>query len=571
MDRAHRLLEKGYFPSQLPPPFHTEDLALHHEELYTKWFALQKPPKTGGKKIPKAPKSKLESFSVARAGHKRRAISLPNPVAQTYLVHALIPHWGKLVALYRKSRLSVSHPRFIRSGIRATSIPTMQHLYDKKILMSAGYRFFLKTDISRFFPTVYTHSIPWALHGKTVAKKNRALTTKFFGNLFDLAFRQAQDEQTIGIPIGPDTSHMIAEAIATAIDIALKSKLKDWPPGFRYVDDYYLFFKKSSDAESALAALMKCLQDFELQINFEKTKISSIQDVMDDYWTHQLTNINISNDVAKQKSNINQFFELAKKAAKANPDESVMTYAVKRLGSTVIHVDNWSCLEAHLCHTAMAYPNSLQTIARLLTTYKNIGFPLNKDRLSRSVNSIIEDHVDLNHHSEVAWCLWICKDLKLEVSSNNVDALAIMHSSVCALLLMDLDNLGLTAKKPTNTFWKKLENQSSLFDDLWLLSYEAGIKGWAAFGSAHIASDPSFNELKIKDISFYSTSKNLTPIFHLKESIKEIYNDQLLDLFKKKNYQDFFEYEKEEISYESADASQFWAIPDSESSDEIPF
>jgi hypothetical protein len=132
-------------------------------------------------------------------------------------------------------------------------------------------------------------------------------------------------------------------------------------------------------------------------------------------------------------------------------------------------------------------------------------------------------------------------------------------------------NLGLTAKKPTNTFWKKLENQSSLFDDLWLLSYEAGIKGWAAFGSAHIASDPSFNELKIKDISFYSTSKNLTPIFHLKESIKEIYNDQLLDLFKKKNYQDFFEYEKEEISYESADASQFWAIPDSESSDEIPF
>jgi Tfp pilus assembly protein PilE len=570
MDRAHRLLEKGYFPSQLPPPFHTEDLALHHEQLYTKWFAAQKPPKKGERIFPKAPKSKLESFSVARAGHKRRAISLPNPVAQTYLVHALIPHWGKLVALYRKSRLSVSHPRFIRSGIRATSIPTMQHLYDKKILMSAGYRFFLKTDISRFFPTIYTHSIPWALHGKAEAKKkeNRGFTDEFFGNLIDLAFRQAQDEQTIGIPIGPDTSHMIAEAIATAIDLALKSKLNYWPPGFRYVDDYYLFFKKSSDAESALAALMKCLKDFELQINFEKTKISSIQDVMDDYWTHQLTNINISNDVAKQKSNINQFFELAKKAAKANPDESVMTYAVKRLGSTVIHVDNWSCLEAHLCHTAMGHPNSLQTIARLLTTYKNIDFPLNKDRLTILVNSIIEDHVDLNHHSEVAWCLWICKDLELKVASNNVDALASMHSSVCALLLMDLDSLGLTAKKPSTTFWKKLENKNSLFDDLWLLSYEAGIKGWAGFRNAHIASDPSFNELKIRDISFYSASKNLTPIFHLKEEFKET---QLTEIFKNKNYKDFFEYEKEEVSYETADPSMFFATSAPETPNEIPF
>ena len=72
----------------------------------------------------------------------------------------------------------------------------------------------LTTDLSRFFPTIYTHSVPWAFHSKSVAKKNKNPTLKYFGNLLDLALRQAQDGQTIGIPIGPDTSHMIAEAIA---------------------------------------------------------------------------------------------------------------------------------------------------------------------------------------------------------------------------------------------------------------------------------------------------------------------------------------------------------------------
>lgn len=34
MDRVKRLLEVGYFPSQLPPCFVSSDLAKHHAELY---------------------------------------------------------------------------------------------------------------------------------------------------------------------------------------------------------------------------------------------------------------------------------------------------------------------------------------------------------------------------------------------------------------------------------------------------------------------------------------------------------------------------------------------------------
>ena len=37
----------------------------------------------------------------------------------------------------------------------------------------------LKTDISKFYPSIYTHSIPWATEGgKEIYKKNRAFGDK---------------------------------------------------------------------------------------------------------------------------------------------------------------------------------------------------------------------------------------------------------------------------------------------------------------------------------------------------------------------------------------------------------
>ncbi len=449
MDRCERLIERGYFPSQLPPCFTTKNFSTHCVGLYGAWLAQQPPAKKGT--IPKAPSSKAEMFSVARVGHKRRMTSLPNPVAHTYLAMHIAQHWGQLVAHYRQSRLSVSRPRFLKNGSRAANIPSMQILYDRKILLAAGYRFMLKTDISRFFPTIYTHSVPWAIHGKALAKKNRNVTPKFFGNLLDLSLRQQQDEQTFGLPIGPDTSHIIAEAIATAVDIELKKRLKSWPAGFRYVDDYFLFFDKADDADAALAALTRSLKEFELQINFEKTKACQVIEITEDYWTHQLRSFTIGKSGRKQASDINHFFELAKELAKRNSDESVMTYALKRAASILIRRENWKSFEAHVCHVAMAYPNCLQVVARILSTYHSNGYVMSAARLTRFVNALIEDHAPLGHHSEVAWSLWMSKELGLQLSDSNIDRISDLHSSVCALILLDLSNAG-SLKKPGHSF-----------------------------------------------------------------------------------------------------------------------
>ncbi len=515
MDRTRRLIAKGYFPSQLPPCFTTQDLGDHHATLYTEWLALQDPPKKEPK-IPKAPISKAELFSVARVGHKRRVTSLPNPVAQTFLSTHLVANWGHLLAHYRQSRLSSSRPRFLKNGGRAANIPSMQLLYERKIQRAAGYRFMLRTDISRFFPTIYTHSVPWAFHGKAVSKKNHQITAKYFGNLLDLSLRQGQDGQTIGLPIGPDTSHIIAEAIATSVDIELNKKLKGFPAGFRYVDDYFMFFATADEADAALAALIRSLKEFELQINFEKTKTCSVIEITDDYWTHQLRSFQIAKAGKKQASDIHHFFELAKDLARRYADESVMTYALKRASAVLIRKENWENFEAHVCHVALAYPNTLQTVARLFSTYASVGYSLGSARIERLLNAIMEDHAPLGHHSEVAWCLWMCKDLNLSVSDSNVELVSDVHSSICALLLLDLNASGKLSKSPKLTYWKQADSQEALHSDLWLLSYEAGVRGWGGFTDQYILADSHFSLLHAKGIRFYNLDTKLTPIFHAK-------------------------------------------------------
>ena len=550
IDRTERLLGVGYLPSQLPPVFTTSDLAANHAAFYSQWLGLQKKPDKGAL-VPRAPLSKPELFSVARVGHQRRVTSLPNPVAQTYLATHVVSHWAQFVMHYRQAHLSASHPRFLKKGSRAASIPSMQLLYESKIRHSAGYRYMLRTDVSRFFPTIYTHSVPWALHSKAVAKKRKDPTPKYFGNLLDLALRQGQDGQTIGLPIGPDTSHIIAEAIATAVDLELKKRHKTLPAGFRYVDDYFFFFATAKEAEVALAALVRALKEYELQINFEKTVTCSVIEITDDYWTHQLRSFEIALKGRRQISDINHFFELAKELARRNSDENVMTYALKRAGSVVIRKECWDTFEAHVCHVALAYPNTLQTVARLLTTYRGVGYRLGTERLERLVNAVIEDHAPLGHHSEVAWCLWMCKDLNLRIAEFNIDLLAEMHSSVCALLLLDLFQMGKLSKAPKTSNWKQVEAQEALHGDRWLLSYEAGVRGWAGFTDSHIKADPHFDLLREKNVRFYDPNATLTPVFHVKPSALKNHDlFDLADLFDTDDIDDLIEFDEGDGGYE---------------------
>ncbi|MEN4952820.1 RNA-directed DNA polymerase [Stenotrophomonas sp. TWI819] len=396
------------------------------------------------------------------------------------------------------------------------------------LLRSAGFKYALRTDISRFFPTIYTHSIPWALHSKSVAKRNRG--RQLLGNLLDETSRNLQDGQTIGLPIGPDTSHIIAELITAAIDKELRNELSDDLSGLRYVDDYYLFFRTRKGADNALASLIRLLQEYELQINFEKTRICETVELADDLWTHELRAFQISGKATTQSRDLHYFLEIAKRTAARNTDESVMLYAIKKAASKVIRRENWKSFVAHLCHVAIAYPNTLQQVERILSTYVRIGYPIDRGALGRLANSIIEEHAPLNHHSEVAWCLWMCKSLDLKLSANNVRQASTMRSSVCSLILLDLEQSRKLPIAIDHSVWDHLRGEQHLFGSSWLLCYEAGLRNWGGFQRATVDANPYFNDLAKRDIHFYEPFAQSRPIFTFdKEAAKKAKGDNAED------------------------------------------
>jgi hypothetical protein len=154
-------------------------------------------------------------------------------------------------------------------------------------LATVAYRFthIVKADIKNFYPSVYTHSLAWALHGKHSIRyggkgKNRR-SMRFVGNRLDKLFQMASDGCTNGLPIGPAVSDIASEIIASAVDRVLSAELKKNGikcEAVRFKDDYRILVSSKADARKVIKMLQMSLKEFNLELSDEKTTISALPD-----------------------------------------------------------------------------------------------------------------------------------------------------------------------------------------------------------------------------------------------------------------------------------------------------
>src|SRR5205085_4688237 len=123
--------------------------------------------------------------------------------------------------------------------------------------------------------SIYTHSIPWALHTKSIAKAQRR-TLALLGNRLDTCVRKLQSDQTVGIPIGPDCSLAIAEIVLCAVDSQMQTSGFMRRRSFRFMDDYEASFDSLAEAEEALGGIQASLASYELTPNPTKTGLKEL-------------------------------------------------------------------------------------------------------------------------------------------------------------------------------------------------------------------------------------------------------------------------------------------------------
>jgi hypothetical protein len=491
-----QLIEKGYFPKELPPPF-TTILFANAATNSVANLRRQYFPNTISNYT-----SKPIVHNLARAGTLRRKLAIPNPLSFHELSLFVENNWTQLNQSASSSKISYSSPTPDPNSPRALS-----QKYNFNILpfaranVRSGMRYILRTDINSFYPSIYSHSIPWAIHTKPIAKADRSL--HLLGNQLDKIIRNGQDRQTIGIPIGPDTSLLIAEILLSDIDSKLPANII--PHAFRYIDDYEIGFSTLADAESTLAVLQSLLAEYELQLNPRKTGISELPQTLEYPWVPELRSQPIR---SSQRSQATDILSLVNKALYLMPtyiDQSVLKYTLSRLKSVPIATANWPFYQDILLQCAVIEPGTLDVVIGELQKYQAGGMQLNRTNISETFESIILHHAPLEHGSETAWAVWGSILFNIDIGQNATNVLTQTEDSIVALLCLFANSKGLLHNSADFNKWANLMTTSELCDSQWLLAYEAKIQGWLPSLNVadHIGAHSYFSWLEQSGVSFF--------------------------------------------------------------------
>lgn len=254
-----------------------------------------------------------------------RTLQIPHPVPYSNLVLHLHAHWDKLAPLLVSESSMVkpgAHPHDGRLVIMNYERPISMEL--RRIKASQGMRYQVQADIANCFPSIYTHAIDWALRGIDAAKADRSGST--WQAKLDKKTRNCQNQETIGLAIGPVTSNVLSELILQRVDEELKKTTGcDFT---RYVDDYTAYFKDLDGAEHFVQSLDRHLLKYRLSLNTRKTKISRTDTDFGEEWIEQLY---AHHPRRRNAHSLVRFLQACERLAHRYPDRSVMTFGTKML------------------------------------------------------------------------------------------------------------------------------------------------------------------------------------------------------------------------------------------------
>jgi hypothetical protein len=269
------LLNDGYFPEEyvLPPCFKVGGVKLNREPFFDNLNNLKE--------------KELVNVSYPKTSLTHRIFGIQHPKFYHDMVYWLVKDWQLVVNhLFNDETkiftYSLPIPVTKTEGLSLSPIRSGRMIYEwiemaerDLIVDAVNYSYLVRTDITNFYASIYTHSIPWALHEKNKSRddKEHAL----LGNKLDRLLQYSNDKKTNGISVGSALSDLIAEIILSKVDRDVSLKLKDIEfVGVRFKDDYRILCNSESDAKKVLKTISDELNKYNLNINEAKTKINKL-------------------------------------------------------------------------------------------------------------------------------------------------------------------------------------------------------------------------------------------------------------------------------------------------------
>ena len=484
-------------------------------------------------------------FYFPRFGKDDRRHGVPNAIAYLLLSRAVADNYVKMRAAAKKSVISSSPPIFDWNGPRTLMRPSIDLRDDFRVDLSSRREEFVSADIRAFFHSIYTHAIPWAIHGKEFAKMNRG--AEHFGNLIDLLCRNAQDGQTIGLPVGPDCSRLIAEVVASAIDVALRAKIGIGPrDASRYIDDYTISSGANHSGENLIAALRQAAAQYELELNNDKSAIRPTSSRHDNGWKQEVRSY-----VPREASDseFQHFFYRVGRMCDAHSDINIEKYAFQNARAAFIRAANWAKVQSNLI---AAYRRNASLVAFLveITILRQVERnDVDLAKLTEFLEHRLPVLVQENRTGEIIWFLFLAARLRVTLSASSVEPLSGIDNSMIALLTAFCVKNQLVSGAVDFAEWNKALSGDGLRSGMWLYAYESvGLGINPVPSTAFIEADPYFSLLQAKKIRFLSIATGFTSI---NTTLRSLRGDNVRLQRVRDDFLDDFTFELEEIDDDS--------------------
>lgn len=475
------LLGFGLFPDKIPP-------FLNSQSFY-EYYVKEKKPKFATKQSDYIRYESMRNISIPRMQ------AIPNPFVYATLCEFISTNWSDLQNYFEKETERQTHKV---SRIHIRKMKDSKKLFEmnygnrdpdpiEDIIISNNYK--IDADISSCFPSIYTHSLPWAIMGKEMAKKNKG---GHWSNMLDTCVRNLKYGETNGLLIGPHASNLLAEIVLVAVDKKLFEK------GYRYVrhiDDYICYVETHEKAEAFLLDLAKELKEYELYINHKKIKITKLPIPSEEDWINKLNNFYFGEEGGNGKKQtlvlkkLKAYVDLAVELVLQTNNAAILNYAIKIIHAKPLGKEACRYYLKRLHHLLLHYPY----LAQLMENYV-FDLGVDVETIKKISEDLYNKGVKERQYEACSYAIYWSIRYELELAFKGFVEKA-LESEDCIFLLLAF----LRAKKDRNKQAieslreKARELAGNDMERYWLFVYQALPKD-------ELAGD--FKAIKNKGISF---------------------------------------------------------------------
>lgn len=455
-----KLLKHGLFCEKLPPIF---DMGSFYD------YVIKNPNTLTNSKA-----TEYAIYEVTRNNNIPRIIGIPAPMTYEKLCACIRDNWDKIQTHFQdktkdwKYKISRIH---IRQLTHNNSLFNMN--YDRGDIdsgpekqISLGKEYVAYTDIVQFFPSIYTHSLCWALVGKQHAKTTKTQRGAWYNQLDENTMNTTYGE-THGLLVGPHASNILSEIILCEID----KKLHNNYDYVRFIDDYKCYVDSEKDGEEFFLSLNRELRQYGLTLNISKTKIKKFPDVEKDNWVNNIKQFKtiFKHDMLTE-NDLKTYFNLVLNLLKTHDnDASIINYAIKQLSSYKLSLSAQKFLLDKSIALALLYPYIVPFLEK--DVYEICRFF--SAELKQHLNLLYTTYLEKDKHDAIAYTLYLATKYHITINKFNLKII-IKHNDCITLLcayLYCLDHNLTSEIKELKKYARELIKNKE-FENYWPFTFE---------------------------------------------------------------------------------------------------